>query len=189
MPLPPVESRSSLYWLKPELNQFFQPDFFNIVKVNKNQKIDFVKYLALLSQYAKDNRVEKVACGYSRRSRKTIENYFENYIHHIVGDIEDGTFSKFKELFPMGDWSSRMENAIGTYKQLEIDTNFPSIRNADSFMFGLVYWILLENKNIDIGRKEELKKEITDYINEMDPAHKNHPEQLQFLRRRIGISI
>jgi len=188
VPLTPLESRSSLYWLKPGLEEFFQPFFFNDVRVNKTRKLDFIKYLALVSQYIKVNdtsKITSIARGYSgKRGAKTFEDYLENYIYHVIGNKDGATFSKL-----MDDWQVRMENTIKTYKDLEINMDFPSIRNADSYIFGLVYWTLFKGRDIDTTKKDDLKKAIDDYINKMDDSHKVHPEQLQYLRNRIRNSI
>gem|GEM_PF-4542921 len=44
----------------------------------------FVKYLSLLSQYAKDFKINKLAYGYSDSRGKSLENYYEAYIYSVV---------------------------------------------------------------------------------------------------------
>lgn len=189
--LTPLESRSSLYWLKEELKDFFQPQFFNNVKVNNSYKVDFVKYLAILFQYEKSDRnINLVAKGYSHRGKK-IESYFENYIYSIIGERPDNAFSTFSSLSMESDWQARIRKLTDTYDALELDKNFTSIKNADSFIFGLTYWILLKNKSIDTTKKEDLKIKINNYITTMDndPKHRAHPDQLQHLRGRLQKSV
>ncbi|MBE2985152.1 DUF262 domain-containing protein [Campylobacter sp. RM6883] len=45
----PQESRSALYYLNKDLTKYFKPEFVNKIFVN-DAKMDFVRYLALLSQ-------------------------------------------------------------------------------------------------------------------------------------------
>src|SRR5690606_24442432 len=63
----PQESRASLYFLNKGLVQFFDPDFskhLSIKSFSGETKADFVRFLALLSQYAKDGNGNRVARGY-----------------------------------------------------------------------------------------------------------------------------
>lgn len=56
-PLNPIESRQSLYFLKSELQNFFDPECCRNLKielVGKNQAYDFVRTMAILSQYKID---------------------------------------------------------------------------------------------------------------------------------------
>ena len=50
--LTPRESREALYYINKDYKDFFAPDFCNNIKIN-NKKIDFVRYLSMLSQYKK----------------------------------------------------------------------------------------------------------------------------------------
>ena len=50
--LTPQESREALYYINKNYKDFFAPDFCNNIKIN-NKKIDFVRYLSMLSQYKK----------------------------------------------------------------------------------------------------------------------------------------
>lgn len=95
-----IESRASLYYLEPELKDFFKPDFIEWYKIkltSEVKKIDFVKYLSILSEYSKDEKKASVARG--MRSSK-IEEYYEDYINAVVLDSENGRFIQFSSIFP-----------------------------------------------------------------------------------------
>ena len=54
-----LESRTSLYYLVPNLKDFFKPEFMDEYEVKLSgdiKKLDFVRYLSLLSEYNKDEK-------------------------------------------------------------------------------------------------------------------------------------
>ena len=81
-----IERRRSLYFLKEGYDSFFEPEATKELKSKQITKkdIDFVKYLSLLSQYAKDFKINKLAYGYSDSRGKSLENYYEAYIYSVV---------------------------------------------------------------------------------------------------------
>lgn len=72
---------------------------------------------------------------------------------------------------------------------------FPSIIDADIYMFGLIYYILLKNKQLDATKKENLFNDLNTKINELKEnpntgyLHKKTPSALKYLRQRILESI
>jgi uncharacterized protein with ParB-like and HNH nuclease domain len=183
------ESRESLYYLDQELVQFFNPDFIKsiVVKsVSSEIKVDFVRYLSLLSQYKKDGSSNSVARSY----KQYMEEYYEEYIHLVVND-EDGKYGKFSNYFAdkrFEDRFLRLKSSIGS---LEIYNQFPSIIDLDVYFFGLIYEIVLEDKSIDDSRKAAMRDEIELKISEFksDPSHTKAPSNLTHLRARITSSI
>ena len=83
-PLNPIESRQSLYFLKSELQSFFDPECCRNLKielVGKNQAYDFVRTMAILSQYKIDGRFNRLAQGYKPKMEKYYEEYILSLIH------------------------------------------------------------------------------------------------------------
>ena len=58
-------------------------------------------------------------------------------------------------------------------------------------MFGLIYEVIIEGKDIDIARKEEMLEALRQKISEFkhDDNHKNYPSLLKHIRNRVEQSI
>ncbi|HOE38714.1 MAG TPA: DUF262 domain-containing protein [Bacteroidales bacterium] len=179
------ESRKSLYFLDSSLAQFFDPDFSKTLTIN-NIKIDFVRYLSLLSQYYKDNRANNVAKYYGRK----LEEYYEEYIYSVAGENNSNMFNDFTEMFPDKNYNPRYEQLKQSIKYLEINT-FPSIIDADMYLFGLIYETVFNDKRINKAKKNELKQKIENKISiyKDDYSHKKTPSALKHLRSRLEDSI
>jgi hypothetical protein len=185
----PQESRDALYFLDDELIQFFKPDLCNLYTV-KNlgsiNKIDFVKYLSLLSQFYIDQSENNIARSY----KPIMEKYYEDYINAVIENT-DTKYGKFTDIFPNKKYDDRILKLQQTLNSLEVPKQFPSIIDMDMYFFGLIYTIVFENQTIDITKKDELIKEIEDKIIELkdDYTHKKTPSNLGHLRHRIISSI
>jgi uncharacterized protein with ParB-like and HNH nuclease domain len=181
--LSPQESRAALYFLDKDLEDFFNTDVCKAFKVN-NGAVDFVRYLALLSQYKNVNGW--VADGYSRK----MESYYEEYIYSVVGDT-DSIFGKFSTIFPNKNYQKRFESLRQTLKELEFSQKFSSIIDLDVYFFGLIYEIVFENKEIKLDDKVALKKELETKSKEFKdiPLHWRAPKALKYLNPRIAASI
>ena len=199
--LSPQESRAALYFLNKNLVKFFEPDFeysgsifFNRFKLNNEELLDFVRYLALLSQYHKNGGHWSIAAGYGNKIRR--EEYYEKYIHSAVNDEDSVSFGKFSEVFPDdNNYHTRFESLRQALQGLELPQAYPSIINMDIYFFGLMYEVIFERKTIDVSRKNELKEELENAIREFretnDDAdkHTRAPAALKYLRPRIAKSI
>lgn len=186
----PMESRRSLYFLSNELEGFFEPPFVSeyFVKLAAiKQQMDFVRYLCLLSAYAKHQDVRKVARSYGYR----MEEYIEDYVYSVVEDENEALFGKFEDLFANKDYHADMERLAQTINDLNIPKEYPSIINMDMFFFGLVYHVLLQHKSIDCTRKEQLKQALDRKIRGLKATdkHAQAPAQLQYMRKRIEESL
>ena len=189
-PLILQESRASLYFLDKNLISFFTPDFFKlfVLKVLANEnKADFVRYVSLLSQYKKDGNTGKIARGY----KSNMEKYYEEYIYSVVGEVSSSMFDEFKSIFPGGVFQDRFDRLQGAIAILDIPKQFSSIIELDVYFFGLIYMIVIENKNIDTNRKDDLKKEVNVSIEKFkgDTSHAKAPSALKYLKSRIDSSI
>lgn len=186
----PQESRASLYFLKEGFNQFFNPDLskgISVKNLSVDNKADFVRFLSLLAQYAKDGNGNKVARGFKPK----MESYYEDFIYSVVGEKESPLFKAFPEIFPDGDYNTRFINLTNAIQQLEIPAQYPSIIDMDVYFFGLIYIIVFENKTLDITRGEELRLELDNKITEFkaNDGHKKAPGALKYLKERITSSI
>lgn len=185
----PQESRASLYFLDKDLVKFFVPDFtdtFVVKNLSNEAKIDFVRYLSLISQYNKDGAVNGVARSY----KPQMEKYYEEYIYSVVAD-SDAKYGKFSTIFPNRQYADRFSNLQQALNSLDVPKQSTSIIDLDMYFFGLTYTIVFENKTIDVARKDELKREIDAKIAEFkqDNSHTKAPSNLGHLRKRISSSI
>ena len=134
-----IESRASLYYLKPELKDFFKPDFIEWYKIkltSEVKKIDFVKYLSILSEYSKDEKKASVARG--MRSSK-IEEYYEDYINAVVLDSENGRFKQFSSIFPNKKYQQRFDLLRQNLGKMDLPEFSESIIDVDVYFFGIIY--------------------------------------------------
>lgn len=188
------ESRRALYFLKKDYDKFFETEIVNTLKVKQPTKpkdVDFIKYLSLLSQYKKDGKVDRLACGYSDSRGKSLESYYEEYIYSIVNDDATDLFEKFASIFPGGNYQDRFNKLKQIIESLFDTKEFTSIIDLDVYLFGLVYKVVFENKSIDISKKEQLLDELKGVIQSLkrDDSHKKSPGKLKYLKERIKQSI
>ena len=191
IPLEPIESRKSLYFLKSELKDFFDPECcrdYKIELVGKNQAFDFVRAMALLSQYKKDGRANRLAQSYKPR----MEKYYEEYIYSMVKDSDDSMFAQFSTYIPNNDFAPRIAKLQTALQGLNYsELHFTSIIDADVYMLGLIYQTVILGKDIDLTRSAELKaalqRKITSYKG--DPSHKGSPSLLKHIRSRVEFSV
>lgn len=184
------ESRASLYFLKEGLTGFFNPTFMKRITIKNystESSVDFVRFLSLLSQYAKDGNANSVAAGFKSR----MEEYYEEYIYSVAGEERSTKYKPFAELFPNDNFTARFERLDQTITELDIPLQFASIIEMDTYLFGLIYTIIFEGKTIGTGRKADLFRDIEAKIAEFKrvDAHKKAPSALKYLRTRITASI
>lgn len=192
----PQESRAALYFLDESLQSFFDPDEAKLITVtvshskkNRAPKMDFVRYLSLLSQYHKDpSKVHYIARGFKSK----IENYYYNYIDLVIKDNDSKLFAQFSSIFSKKEvWRNRLENLWKIRKQLNLVNSYPSIIDLDMHFFGLVYVVLFLDKNFTIDNPEDFKKKLNEEIDKLkeNSRHTRSPNNLGFLRERIQKSI
>lgn len=208
-----MESRRSLYYMNADLVRFFDgkttdnKDVLCNIDIQENlqpSKIDFVRYVSILSQYSILGNANKVLVGYSAYSAR--ELFYADYVSYIVG-IEQGARQDkfngfdFKAVFPDSSWNKRFDiirETIGSaseYMELEQKNKhrmFVSWIDADYWLFGLLYFILFEGKKIDI-KNDKLIATIREIISTKkisnDGAYAKSPNRLGNLRERINESI
>lgn len=186
----PMESRASLYFLQRDRKDFFDPPFMNeyvLKNSNIESKIDFVRFMALLSQYAINDNGNGIARGFKPR----MEEYYEEYIYSVVGDRPSTLFKDFNTIFPDSEYAGRFDRLDTTIHGLDIPKPFTSIIETDIYLFGLIYCIVFENKSLDLTKKDELNTRLQISVEECreDAGHKRAPSALKYLRARIDSSI
>lgn len=189
-PLLLQESRESLYFLDNSLSKFFNPDFSKTITVkilSSTTKLDFVRYLSLLSQYKKNGDSSKIARGYKPR----MEIYYEEYIYSVVGENYSSLFVDFLTVFPNKEFQQSFLNFDEAYTLLTFPKQFTSIIELDTYIFGLTYFIVFEKKSIDISKKDLLKEELANKARDFreNLSHSKAPSALKYLKERIDASI
>lgn len=189
-PLQPQESRKSFYFLDTTLSDFFNPAFaqnYSVRNSSQTAKIDFVRYLALLSQFKKDGNADRLAKSYKSR----MEEYYEQYIYAVVGENASPMFVEFLTAFPDKAFKPRFERLTLSLADLEIPTEFLSIIDTDMYFAGLIYWIIIEDKTLNVIDRAGLKQKLSDKIIEfrLNTQHTKSPAALKYLQSRIHASI
>ena len=183
-----LESRAALYYLDKDLEDYFIPKFIEKIYVN-DSKVDFVRYLALLSQYKK----EKTADELGKRFAGKMEKYYEEYIYFTVGEEDSNIFIKYSEVFKdKKEYEKMYINLKESLKKLELLKKYGSIIDVDITLFGLIYFIVFEKKEIDYTKKESIFKEINKEIEKIrreDTKHVKNPAAFKYLRYRVRRSI
>lgn len=183
-----LESRAALYYLDKDLEDYFIPKFIEKIYVN-DSKVDFVRYLALLSQYKK----EKTADELGKRFAGKMEKYYEEYIYFTVGEEDSNVFIKYSEVFKdKKEYEKMYINLKESLKKLELLKKYGSIIDVDITLFGLIYFIVFEKKEIDYSKKESIIKEINKEIEKIrreDTKHVKNPAAFKYLRYRVRRSI
>lgn len=189
-PLLAQESRASLYFLNESLSEFFNPELIQSISVKNlgsDNRADFVRFLSLLSQFAQDGNANKVARGFKPK----METYYEDYIYSVVGERVSQRFKDFNSIFPNGDYKPRFQILEQSIAEIILNNQFNSIIDLDLYFFGLIFWVVFENKTIDFTRVEQLRQELNTAINALkaDEGHKKAPAALKYLKQRLVTSI
>lgn len=205
-----LESRRSLYYMNTEYHNFFEGIDMEgkdvlcgllIKEKMQSTKLDFVRYLAALSQFYSYENPKDVMKWYSKVSSR--ESYYADFVSYLLGlDQEDhkNKFDRFifKDVFANNDiWKQRyctlrlsIERLI-PQMELKEEMSFTSLINADYWLYGLIYHIVFKGKklNDDIaGLYNEMKVKIDPKVNDKDGYAKS-PNKLGLLRDRINDSV
>lgn len=187
----PQESRASLYFLDETKEDFFMPKYADEIKIKSNKGVihmDYVRYLALLSNYQKERGAENVAINRD----KNFEQYYEEYIESVIGDMDSLIFGKFSTMFPENQLEARMNQLEKHIRDLELDKKtYPSIIDLDVDFFGLIYHILYEGKELDLTNKTQLLVKLQKKAKRFrdDKKHAKSPAGISHIRSRMKDSI
>lgn len=188
----PQESRAALYYLDKDLDKYFVPKFVEQILVN-NTKVDFVRYLALLFQYKKDKAADNLAKGFVRK----MEKYYEEYIYFTVGEEDSNMFVKYSEVFKdKEEYKNIFKILENTLSKIGLIKKYNSIIDIDIALFGLIYFIVFEKREIDCDKKNDIISEIEAKIKRIKEPQKNSlnlhvksPAAFKYLRARVKSSI
>lgn len=185
-----LETRRSLYFLKEGMEQFFDPDCIkNIIveKEKKRERIDFVRYLSLASQYKGDGNANSLLKKYGKKEEK----YYNEFIDHCINQDSSEIFAPFEDAL-----KNRIDSLRQNINKLGLNGKvFTSIIDCDIYLFGLVFFIIFENKHINEKNLTLLIAKLDNAVNEIknDPntgtLHKKTPSALKYLRSRVSKSI
>ncbi len=185
-----LETRRSLYFLKEGMEQFFDPDCIkNIIveKEKKRERIDFVRYLSLNSQYKKTANTNQLLKNYGRKEEKYYNEFIDCYINQDANSI----FTPFEEIF-----RNRIDDLRQNIEKLNLNRKiFTSIIDCDIYLFGLIFFSIFEGLHIRENDVAPLIRKVDDAINETKnnsytgALHKKTPSALKYLRERISTSI
>lgn len=186
------ESRRSLYYLNTGLVSYFEPrPLINILKLNQGGKVyryDYVRALALLTQFNKDGNEGNVAkrC----KSQERFELYYEQYINAVVVDDDSPMFGKFSTTIGIANIVPRTTKLKDSVEILGFNITFANgIIEADTKLFGLIYYIIFQDKSIDTTRKDDLKTALEAKVSEFRDDENHRSSGLVYIRRRIRQSI
>ena len=181
----PLESREALYYLNKDLVGLFSPEFSKKICVNEG-KMDFVRFLAMISQYQKSG-LDKIARGYT----KTMEMYYENFIYAVVDGKSTEEFINLSDKIHDLVYQDRMEILEKLVSEMDLVKPYDSIIELDMYMFGLIYYVIFEGKDIESDKWDELKQKTNEAIVEIrnDKLHYKNPSALKHLKIRIEKSI
>lgn len=173
-----MESRKSLYFQNMELVRYFEgktdedKDVLCGIRIIENlqpYKIDFVRYLSILSQYMANKCDEsKVLVGYSAFSSR--ESFYADYVSHVLGQGPNEQESRpekfesfiFADVFHENCWHERFNNLRQTLERIKPNMGldgrnaFKTWVEADYWLFGLIYHVVFEGKSLNetLSRKE-----------------------------------
>lgn len=189
--LQPLESRQALYFLDKDLLDLFSPSFAHdiIIGLKPAKKMDFVRYLSLLSSFKKLNNYYGVARG--NGYVKEMERFYENFIFSIVGESPMEIFASMDDIFGADDWHRRMQLLELRINDLRLKMTFASIVQMDTYFFGLIYYILFEGKDIDLSGKQSLNQELEKLYEgyKSNNLHSRSPNALKYMQKRMEDSI
>lgn len=189
--LQPLESRQALYFLDKDLLELFSPSFAHdiIIGLKPAKKMDFVRYLSLLSSYKKLNNYYWVARG--NGYVKEMERFYENFIFSVVGESPMEIFASMEEIFGQDDWHRRMHLLELRINDLGLKRTFTSIVQMDTYFFGLIYYIVFQGRDVDLSGKQNLTQ-ILDNLYESykeSNLHSRSPNALKYMQKRMEESI
>lgn len=211
-----LESRRSLYFMNKEYKDYFDgktvngDDVLCNIKIIENmqpRKIDFVRYLSILSQLmvVKNNDINRVMVGYSAYSSR--ESYYADYVSCIVNLEQERRKDKFsgfsiETCFPNQEWKDRfvmVKDFLERNKtKLGLDEKygaFTSWIDADYWLFGLLDTVLFKGKTL--VKEDELTTLLVEEINTKRPLkeqekateYQKNPNRIGNLRERIKRSL
>lgn len=181
--LTPQESRLALYYQGGNHKDKLEPEFCKSITV-KTSPMDFVRFLALMSNYKKVGH-DKVAYGYSSVGRR--EALYEDFVYAFVGDgfSNNDTFELDKSRY-----EARLASFENALADLGLDTRkCKNIVELDYVYAGLVYYIIIEGKDCDKSKWHGVQSKLSLLHEGATEEHRHTPGMLKFLRDRLHVSV
>lgn len=210
-----MDSRKSLYYQNPNLTKYFEGKCQDgkdvlcdlmIIEDLHPCKIDFVRYLSILSQFYISSRTDAkdILVGYSAYSSR--ESYYADYVSYILSIEQEDRIHKFdgfdfNTVFPSDAWKTRFEvlhdaiTRLKTSMSLKDGRSFSAVYEADYWLFGLIFHILFDGKQLKetptrlnlAGRTISLQEEIITRIrkDKRDPLFSKNTNRLGYIRSRL----
>lgn len=203
-----LESRRSLYFMNSQYQKYFEgwcedkSDVLCGIKLYEKMKltkIDFVRYLACLSQYYIREDKDDVLKWYSSFSSR--ESFYADYVSYLMGLDQESNGNKFdgfsmNDIFPDNCWTQRFETLKATITDLKPDMGLndknalTSWIDADYWLFGLIFHIVFKGKTLMDDKTamiESVKSKIRSKKQHLD--YTKSPNRLGNLRDRMEDSI
>lgn len=206
------ESRRSLYFMNDKYKDFLDGKINNedvlcsltITENMQSNKIDFVRYLSILSQYkATEENAWSVLKYYSSYASR--ENFYVDYVSFIINIEQESHEDKFNGFvmgttFPNECWRERFITLKTKIAELKLKLNsakgkgksdFDSWIDADYYLFGLIYFVLFADKKIELtdSLMSDLKSTINSKRQDRLSSYSKSPNRLGNLRERLEDSI
>lgn len=206
--LTPMQSRKPLYGIRKISNtnkyfsEYFEPAFTKTMYLQKDP-IDFVPLLAYTAEYFNNekknlNEPECVAYGYGYVSKREI--YYEEYVLSCIQDRNDDDFGQFSKNVhnPIEKISKVEHNFKKIYEKYVIlkkskskDSQivFDNIIELQYLMFGLIYWVVYQEREFDTKLDELSNKLFQAFSADIKKLEFRQYNQIEQVRYRLKESI
>lgn len=205
------ESRRSLYFMNDKYKDFLDGKINNedvlcsltITENMQSNKIDFVRYLSILSQYKAQGNACNVLKYYSSYASR--ESFYVDYVSFIINIEQERHENKFngfdvEMVFPNECWKERFKTLKSKTSELKekihslkgkTKSDFDSWIDADYFLFGLIYFVLFEGIKIKLTDSliHELRSVVDKKRQDKLSSYSKSPNRLGNLRERLNDSI
>lgn len=205
------ESRRSLYFMNDKYKDFLDGKIENedvlcsltITENMQSNRIDFVRYLSILSQYKAQGNAWNVLKYYSSYASR--ESFYVDYVSFIINIEQERHENKFngfeiEKVFPNESWKERFKTLKSkTYELKEkihslkgkTKSDFDSWIDADYYLFGLIYFVLFEGIKIKLTDSliHELRSVVDKKRQDRLSSYSKSPNRLGNLRERLEDSI
>lgn len=205
------ESRRSLYFMNDKYKDFLDGKIENedvlcsltITENMQSNRIDFVRYLSILSQYKAQGNAWNVLKYYSSYASR--ESFYVDYVSFIINIEQESHEDKFngfvmETTFPNECWRERFITLKTKIAELKLKLNsakgkgksdFDSWIDADYYLFGLIYFVLFADKKIELtdSLMSDLKSTINSKRQDRLSSYSKSPNRLGNLRERLEDSI
>ena len=147
--------------------------------------MDFVRSLAMVSNYKKKGRDSFWAGMDDRKDR-------ENLYVDLIRDFLSGTLDENEKLCTFTSFNQNLRKIEPALSSLGLlDKEYTSIVDLDIYYTGIIYYIMIEGKELDTAEWENVKAQLDTKKAEFDGnrLHKRTPAKVAYVRLRVKASI